>query len=118
MRALRLSLFSTNTDHQTTIKKIITPQTNTELSIYDDEAKVIESISAKAFDAILIDDALDELVKNRILKMTQLLYEEAVYTTISFEYDSFVIMKINHLLQDWQAAQSETGGFNFIDNPL
>lgn len=118
MKNLRIGFYSQNLTHVAKLESFIKQGAQSEMLHWEDEDKVIEAMTAKTFDALLIDDHLEPLVKNRLLKMMEILYPEAVFTIINFEFDSYVLMKLNHIHQDWSAAQKEEGGFNFLDNPL
>lgn len=118
MKPLRIALYSRNLTHAERLTEILAHTKDVLFTVWDEEESVIDGITSKKFDALLVDDQLEALEKNRVIKMTELVYAEAVYTILSFEFDSFVIMKVNHLIQDWQAAQAEQGGFQFLDQGI
>lgn len=116
MKTLRISFYGNNEEHIATLEKITQQINEVALTIHKDEEAVINATSSKSYDLLLLDYDLEELVQKRIHKMVELVYPEAAYTSVSFEFESFVIFKINQLLQNWKEAQSDDK-YNFIDNP-
>lgn len=117
MRPLRVSFYGINDEHTATLQRITQQVQDLELTILADEEAVINATSAKSFDLLLLDYDLDELLQTRLHKMVELVYPEAAYTSVSFEFESFVIFKINQLLQNWKEANSDEK-YSFLDNPL
>lgn len=116
MRPLRVNFYGTNEEHTATLQRITQQIQDLELTILADEEAVINATSAKSFDLLLLDYDLDEMVQKRLHKMVELVYPEAAYTSVSFEFESFVIFKINQLIKNWNEANSDDK-YSFIDNP-